>query len=56
MEALRIEVQGLLQGFEQLNRDMYHEYHASREHAMLQHYARWQVRTIYHLYYLRFLE
>ncbi|KAJ7627704.1 hypothetical protein DFH06DRAFT_1372529 [Mycena polygramma] len=56
MEALSLEVQNLLQEFERLDFDLYDEYHASREHAMLQHYAHWQARTIYHLYYLLFLE
>ena len=56
MGGLREEVQRLLREFEELDRDIYHPYHASREHAMLQHYARWQARTIYHLYYLRFME
>ncbi|KAJ7660338.1 hypothetical protein DFH06DRAFT_1326466 [Mycena polygramma] len=56
MEALRVEVQQLLRDFEQLDLNIYHEYHASREHAMLQNYAQWQARTIYHLYYLKFLD
>ncbi|KAJ7218244.1 hypothetical protein B0H12DRAFT_1241657 [Mycena haematopus] len=34
----------------------YHPYHQSREHAMLEHYLQWLARTIYHLYYLKFLE
>ncbi|KAJ6581868.1 hypothetical protein B0H19DRAFT_1252030 [Mycena capillaripes] len=56
MADLRAEVQQLLEEFEELDLEIYHPYHASREHAMLQHYTRGQARTIYHLYFLKFLD
>jgi hypothetical protein len=48
----------LLQSFEQgqeYHKDLYHPFHQSREHLMLQHYIQWQACTIYHLYHLEFL-
>ncbi|KAJ7239175.1 hypothetical protein B0H12DRAFT_1237627 [Mycena haematopus] len=39
-----------------LDERKYHPYHQSREYAMLEHYIQWLARTIYHLYYLKFLE
>ncbi|KAJ6469414.1 hypothetical protein C8R45DRAFT_1105272 [Mycena sanguinolenta] len=57
---LREEVRSLLARWEivtRLSREQhYHPYHASREHAMLEHYLQWLARTIYSLYYLQFLE
>ncbi|KAJ6585475.1 hypothetical protein B0H19DRAFT_1250296 [Mycena capillaripes] len=55
IECLRAEVVQLLKEFEELDLEMYHPYHASRQYAMLQHYVRWQAHTIYNLYYLKFL-
>jgi hypothetical protein len=49
---------GLLESLEQgqeHHKDLYHPFHQSREHLMLQHYIQWQARTIYHLYHLEFL-
>ncbi|KAJ7803070.1 hypothetical protein B0H14DRAFT_3487814 [Mycena olivaceomarginata] len=56
MDALREEVFELLRNWEMVNIRMYHAYHASRQYRMHKLYLWWQARTIYHLYYLRFLE
>ncbi|KAJ7839858.1 hypothetical protein B0H14DRAFT_2587789 [Mycena olivaceomarginata] len=56
MNALREEVVQLLKDWESLNVRLYHSYHASRQYRMHQKYLRWLARTIYHLYYLEFLE
>ncbi|KAJ7903307.1 hypothetical protein B0H14DRAFT_2554686 [Mycena olivaceomarginata] len=58
LERLREEVVGLLESLDQgreYHKYLYHPFHQSREHLMLQHYIQWQARTIYHLYYLKFL-
>ncbi|KAJ6542922.1 hypothetical protein B0H19DRAFT_1076948 [Mycena capillaripes] len=60
MVELREEVCDLLGRWEMVLRlrreHFYHPYHDSREHAMLEHYLQWLARTIYSLYYLKFLE
>jgi hypothetical protein len=60
MEELRVEVRGLLERWEiatRLSREhLYHPYHNSREHAMLDHYRQWLARTIFTLYYLKFMD
>ncbi|KAJ7820888.1 hypothetical protein B0H13DRAFT_1921095 [Mycena leptocephala] len=60
MEELREEVLSLLKRWENVTRlwreDFYHPYHNSREHAMLNHYRQWLARTIFTLYYLKFMD
>jgi hypothetical protein len=60
MEELREEVLSLLKRWENVMRlwreDFYHPYHNSREHAMLNHYRQWLARTIFTLYYLKFMD
>ncbi|KAJ7251182.1 hypothetical protein B0H12DRAFT_1234251 [Mycena haematopus] len=60
MGELREEVRILLERWAIVTRlareQFYHPYHNSREHAMLEHYLQWLGRTIYSLYYLKFLE
>ncbi|KAJ7829994.1 hypothetical protein B0H14DRAFT_2593629 [Mycena olivaceomarginata] len=56
IDALRVEVMQLLADWEALDIEMYDSYHASRPYEMHQNYLHWQARTIYHLYYLQFLE
>ncbi|KAJ7871712.1 hypothetical protein B0H14DRAFT_2570715 [Mycena olivaceomarginata] len=56
IDALRVEVMQLLADWEALDIEMYDSYHASRPYKMHQNYLHWQARTIYHLYYLQFLE
>jgi hypothetical protein len=60
MEELREEVRYLLERWEivtKLSREQfYHPYHNSREHAMLNHYRQWLARTIFTLYYLKFMD
>jgi hypothetical protein len=58
MDRLREEVIELLKGWERVQergKDLYHPFHQSREHLMLQHFMQWQARTIYHLFHLRFM-
>lgn len=56
--ALRAEVTDLPSGWERVKalRTHYNAYHNSREYSMYQHYIQWQVRTIYHLYHMKFFE
>ncbi|KAJ7202986.1 hypothetical protein B0H12DRAFT_1243871 [Mycena haematopus] len=60
LPELREEVRRLLERWEIVTRlsheQHYHPYHDSREYAMLEHYLQWLARTIYSLYYLKFLE
>ncbi|KAJ7667389.1 hypothetical protein B0H14DRAFT_3539123 [Mycena olivaceomarginata] len=56
INVLRVEVMQLLADWEALDIEMYDSYHASRPYEMHQNYLHWQARTIYHLYYLQFLE
>ncbi|KAJ7735591.1 hypothetical protein B0H14DRAFT_3516837 [Mycena olivaceomarginata] len=56
IDALRVEVMQLLADWEALDIEMYDSYHTSRPYKMHQNYLHWQARTIYHLYYLQFLE
>ncbi|KAJ7091179.1 hypothetical protein C8R44DRAFT_750660 [Mycena epipterygia] len=55
MAMLREEVEVLLLEWEAVQ-NIYHEYHQPREFLMQEHYRQWHARTIYHLYYLRFLD
>jgi hypothetical protein len=60
MEKLREEVRHLLERWEIVTRlsreQFYHPYHNSWEHAMLNHYRHWLTRTIFTLYYLKFMD
>jgi hypothetical protein len=58
IEEVREEVSLLLAQWEHLmgSPEIYHEYHDPREYKMEQNYIQWLARTIYHLYYLQFLD
>ncbi|KAJ7769260.1 hypothetical protein B0H14DRAFT_3433954 [Mycena olivaceomarginata] len=56
MNKLREEIGALLDALERVSSSAgYHPFHASREHAMQEHWLQWQARSIYHLYHLNFL-
>ncbi|KAJ6494213.1 hypothetical protein C8R45DRAFT_1134783 [Mycena sanguinolenta] len=57
MENLEAEVMNLLRIWERVSTlTPYDPDRQSREHSMLGHYKQWLARSIYHLYYLNFLE
>ncbi|KAJ7083044.1 hypothetical protein C8R43DRAFT_1142744 [Mycena crocata] len=57
LESLRAEVEQQLMEWEHLtNLNIYHPYHHPREWATHWHQIQWRARTIYHLYYLKFLK
>jgi hypothetical protein len=55
LEALRMEVLGLLDDFGRVSAVHYHCYVYAREYAMWEHYIAWLAGTIHRLYYLEFL-
>jgi hypothetical protein len=58
MDRLREEVIELLKSWERVQehgKNLYHPFHQSREHLMLQHFMQWQARTVHHLFHLRFM-
>jgi hypothetical protein len=58
MEKLRAEVLELMEAFERVVAlgELYHPYDWAREWSMWELYMQWQAHTIYHLYYLKFLD
>jgi hypothetical protein len=55
LEALRTEVLGLLNNFEQVSGVHYHRYVYACKYTMWEHYIAWLARMIHCLYYLEFL-
>ncbi|KAJ7344060.1 hypothetical protein DFH08DRAFT_962202 [Mycena albidolilacea] len=58
MEKLPAEVLELMEAFERVVTlgELYHPYDWAWEWSMWELYMQWQVHTIYHLYYLKFLD
>ncbi|KAJ7220588.1 hypothetical protein GGX14DRAFT_431356 [Mycena pura] len=56
-DKLREEVERRLQVWERVTAlNIYDPHDHSRQYAMLQHFIFWEARTIYHIYYAKFLQ